>query len=186
MKIETAHSRLAHLSSLIFFNAVSHTHCTKASLLSACNIKTHSHPGPLHLLCLLPRMVFLLPSGSWLLLVTVGLAYIGSHACSPSRPDKSTLLQVFWNILFLPPFVLDHLGITLFGFATWKYLCLCRCIPYSISKRFLSDERSLHACAQSLQSCLILCDRMDCNPSGSSVHRVLQARYKWVAVPSSR
>ena len=115
--------RLAHLSSLIFFNAVSHTHCTKASLLSACNIKTHSHPGPLHLLCLLPRMVFLLPSGSWLLLVTVGLAYIGSHACSPSRPDKSTLLQVFWNILFLPPFVLDHLGITLFGFATWKYLC---------------------------------------------------------------
>ena len=106
-------------------------------------------PGPLHLLYLLPGMVFLLPSGSWLLLVTVGLAYIGSHACSPSSPDKSTLLQVFWHILFLPPFVLDHLGITLFGFATWKYLCLCRCIPYSISKCFLSDERSLHACVLS-------------------------------------
>ena len=103
-------------------------------------------PGPLHLLCLLPRMVFLLPSGSWLLLVTVGLAYIGFHACSPSRPDKSTLLQAFWSLLFLPPFVLDHLGITLFGFATWKYLCLCGCIPYSISKRFLPDESSLHAC----------------------------------------
>ena len=41
-------------------------------------------------------------------------------------------------------------------------------------------------CAQSLQSCLTLCDRMDCNLSGSSVHRVLQARYKWVAMPSSR
>ena len=38
-----------------------------------------------------------------------------------------------------------------------------------------------------LQSCLILCDPMDCSLSGSSVHRILQARILgWVAVPSSR
>ena len=32
------------------------------------------------------------------------------------------------------------------------------------------------ACAKSLQSCPNLCDPVDCSPSGSSVHRILQAR----------
>ena len=37
------------------------------------------------------------------------------------------------------------------------------------------------------QSCLILCDPMDCSPPGSSVHRILQARIlKWVAISFSR
>ena len=37
------------------------------------------------------------------------------------------------------------------------------------------------------QSCLILCDPMDCSPPGSSVHGILQARIqKWVAISSSR
>ena len=31
-------------------------------------------------------------------------------------------------------------------------------------------------CAKSLQSCLTLCDPMDCSPPGSSVHGILQAR----------
>ena len=34
------------------------------------------------------------------------------------------------------------------------------------------------------QSCLTLCDRIDCSPPGSSVLRILQARtLEWVAVP---
>ena len=38
-------------------------------------------------------------------------------------------------------------------------------------------------CSKSLQSCLTLCDPMDCKPPGSSVHRILQARtLKWVAI----
>ena len=38
--------------------------------------------------------------------------------------------------------------------------------------------------AQSLQSCLTLCDPMDCSPPGSSVHGILQARIlEWVASP---
>ena len=42
-------------------------------------------------------------------------------------------------------------------------------------------------CAKSLQSCLTLCDPMDCSPPGSSVHGILQARIlEWVAMPSSR
>ena len=42
-------------------------------------------------------------------------------------------------------------------------------------------------CAEWLQSCLTLCVPMDCSPSGSSVHGILQARIlEWVAMPSSR
>ena len=40
---------------------------------------------------------------------------------------------------------------------------------------------------QLLQSCLTLCDPMDCSLPGSSVHGILQARIlEWVAIPSSR
>ena len=36
------------------------------------------------------------------------------------------------------------------------------------------------------QSCLTLCNPMDCSPPGSSVHGILQARIlEWVAMPSS-
>ena len=42
-------------------------------------------------------------------------------------------------------------------------------------------------CATSLQSCLTLCDPLDCSPQGSSVHGILQARtLEWAATPSSR
>ena len=41
--------------------------------------------------------------------------------------------------------------------------------------------------AKSLQSCLTLCDPMDCSLPGSSVYGILQARIlEWVAIPSSR
>ena len=37
------------------------------------------------------------------------------------------------------------------------------------------------------QSCLTLCNSMDCSLAGSSVHGILQARIlEWVAMPSSR
>ena len=39
--------------------------------------------------------------------------------------------------------------------------------------------------AQSLSSCLTLCDPMDCSPQGSSVHEFLQERIS-VVMPSSR
>ena len=40
---------------------------------------------------------------------------------------------------------------------------------------------------KSLQSCLSLCDPMDCSPLGSSVHGIPQARIlEWVAMPSRR
>ena len=37
------------------------------------------------------------------------------------------------------------------------------------------------------QSCLTLCDPMDCNPPGSSVHGILQVRtLEWVSISFSR
>ena len=45
---------------------------------------------------------------------------------------------------------------------------------------------SLHVCSVS-QSCLILCDPLDCSPPGSSVHGIFQARImEWVAISSPR
>ena len=52
----------------------------------------------------------------------------------------------------------------------------CSCLTPSMLSR-----------ATPLQSCLPLCDPMDCSPPGSSVNGVLQARiWEWVALPSSR
>ena len=47
---------------------------------------------------------------------------------------------------------------------------------------------SLKGCeVEVTQSCLTLCDPMDCNPPGSSVHGTLQARIlEWVAISYSR
>ena len=42
-------------------------------------------------------------------------------------------------------------------------------------------------CTQLLQWCLTLCNPVDCNLPGSSVHEILQARIlEWVAMPFSR
>ena len=48
-------------------------------------------------------------------------------------------------------------------------------------------ENPTSVSAKSLQSCLTLCDPVDCSPPGSSVHGILQARrLEWVAMSSSR
>ena len=42
-------------------------------------------------------------------------------------------------------------------------------------------------CVLVAQSCLTLCDPMDCSPPGFSVHGILQARIlEWIAMPFSR
>ena len=55
-------------------------------------------------------------------------------------------------------------------------------------KRAPRESLSLGACvhANLLQSCLTLCDPMDCSLPSSSVHGILQARIlEWVAIPLS-
>ena len=44
-----------------------------------------------------------------------------------------------------------------------------------------------YVCAKLLQLCLTLCNPMDCNPPGFSVHGIFQARIlEWVAISFSR
>ena len=48
------------------------------------------------------------------------------------------------------------------------------------------DILAAAAAAELLQSCLILCNPMDCSPPSSSVYGILQAKIlKWVAISSS-
>ena len=54
-------------------------------------------------------------------------------------------------------------------YAECVYVCVCVCV-----------------CVCVAQLCPTLCDPMDCSPSGSSVHRILQARIlEWVAISFS-
>ena len=51
----------------------------------------------------------------------------------------------------------------------------------------LCQYRYRSMCVLPLQSCVSLCDPMNCSPEGSSVHGILQARIlKWVAISSSK
>ena len=61
-------------------------------------------------------------------------------------------------------------------------MCVCVCV--FAAPRSMWGLCSLCVCAQ---SCLTLCDPMDCSPPGSSVHKISYARMvKWVAISSSR
>ena len=95
--------------------------------------------------------------------------------------------QEYWNGLpSPPPGDLPNLGIkptSLMSNLHWQVDSLLLAPP--------GKARSYHAAAaaaaKSLQSCPTLCDPMDCNPPGSSVHGILHARIlEWVAKPSSR
>ena len=62
-----------------------------------------------------------------------------------------------------------------------RFILLCYRNKHTILKQ-------LYVCVCSVaQSCLTLCDPMDCSPAGSSVHGILQARIlEWVAISFSR
>ena len=72
---------------------------------------------------------------------------------------------------------INYLGrsMCVFSWVWWKYWgCVCVCVCVCV-------------CLLVTQSCLTLCDPMDCSPLGFSVHGVLQARtLEWVAIPFSR
>ena len=54
-------------------------------------------------------------------------------------------------------------------------------LPWTFMCRFVPCIIPSHV------SCIQLCDRMGCSPTGSSVHGILQARIpEWVAIPFSR
>ena len=57
----------------------------------------------------------------------------------------------------------------------------------NISFILATMENSMESESEVTQSCLTLCDPMDCSPPGSSDCRILQARtLEWVAISFSR
>ena len=109
-----------------------------------------------------------------------GIVYFSVYFCMYFKKsvllgtDTFILVLSFWYIV--PFIILKCLTLSL--------MVLCA------SKSVLSEIKIVtSACvrAESLQSCLILCDPVDCSPPGSSVHGIFQARMlEWVAMPSSR
>ena len=70
------------------------------------------------------------------------------------------------------------------------YVCVfiyCILLPGSLFWCLINFGIFSCMCAQSLQSCLTLCDTMDCSSAGSPVYGILQARIlEWVAISFSR
>ena len=80
------------------------------------------------------------------------------------------------------------------GFRTWRQYTglshsqcsLCHGSPRKLMCPLGPCWALMHACLLA-QPCPTLCDPMDCNPAGSSVLAILQARIlEWVAMTSSR
>ena len=62
-----------------------------------------------------------------------------------------------------------------------------RLMEASSWERLCEEENEKKSEGEVAQSCLTLCDPMDCSLPGSSVHRIFQARIlEWVAISSSR
>ena len=58
---------------------------------------------------------------------------------------------------------------------------------YFFKKMFFNRFVCVCVCVLVAQTCLTLCNPLDCSPPGSSVHGILQARIlEWVAIPFFR
>ena len=97
-------------------------------------------------------------------------------SCTLSLVFPSDVTLYFYGTIAKP----GHWHITVTRVQTsLGYPQFLTCIP-------LCTRVSICTHAKSFQSCLTLCEPMDCSPPGSSVH-VLQARIlEWVAMPSSK
>ena len=77
------------------------------------------------------------------------------------------------------------------GKGVWGKMDICICMSESLccSPETITTLLIGYVCmhAKSVQSCLTLCDPLNCSPPGSSVNKILQARIlEWVAITSSR
>ena len=75
------------------------------------------------------------------------------------------------------------------AFSQLGELCLlrCKCGPRPLDSLYSQLRTILKVKILVAQSCPSLCDPLDCNPPGSSVHEILQIRtLEWVAISSSK
>ena len=132
-------------------------------------------------------------SGFWMNQWAVG------KRCSRAHWPGSALLQIISQWTWISPFTslklsffickMEHWVIQGWGRNTHEPMHLFKAFTF-LRVDFLLIPRLLWAgCvhAKLLQSCLTLCDPMDCSPPGSSIHGILQARIlEWATMPSSR
>ena len=100
-----------------------------------------------------------------------GTLSLGPGSASPAWPPAS-----LWNgcPLWGTKPVWRQLSQSASGAAGWEPLPPALCLP-------------MYVCAKLLQSCLTLCNPMNCCLSDSSVHGIVQAKLlEWVATPFSR
>ena len=110
------------------------------------------------------------------------------------RYPNSDLIQQFCKVVPSGETGQSVQGIFLCFYLHVIYLHVIACestitsIKILVKFNFLKKvHQELNMCMLSLQSCLTLCDPMDCSPPGCSVRGILQARIlEWVAMPSSR
>ena len=105
----------------------------------------------------------------------------GSLACCGSRGCKKsdTTEQLNWTRVMFSQNVLKYLLHVALPIPMRLFTCIF------ISS--LKSENNHCVCVLVTQLCPALCNPMDCNLPGSSVHGILQARIlEWVAMPSSR
>ena len=116
------------------------------------------------------------------------LAILSFLCCSvhTSPPNMAYIVLIFFFLLFIV-----CLSLPKWRFCEDKDLHIFPIREYLLNKQLLSgcictDVKFLWH-ANSLQLSPTLCDHMDYNPPGSSVHGILQARIlQWVAMSSSK
>ena len=102
-------------------------------------------------------------------------------ACQPLRsmgfPSKNTLVGCHFILQGI--FLTQEWNLSLLRLLPWWEGCLP--LSHPGSPKLYMKMKVLF-----FQSCLILCDPMNCSLPGSSVHGILQARIlEWVAIPFS-
>ena len=71
------------------------------------------------------------------------------------------------------------------------YICICSyimgCESHSVMSNILQPHGQYESESEVTQSCLTLCNPMDCSLLGSSIHGIFQARVlEWIAISFSR
>ena len=117
----------------------------------------------------------------------------GGQSCVPSRDSgvKAFLASSsFWYLLAVLEIIIQYDLFSRFLLISTKTLFLKHSQVLKVktyTHLFRGDHHSTwYMQAKLLQSCLTLCDPMDCSPPGSSVHdTILQARtLEWITMPS--
>ena len=103
--------------------------------------------------------------------------------------EHFTILYLIFQLTFNISRILSFLYMKtacVYFFINWSFLSIFWCCCFW---KKLSFKVEYDVCVYVLitQSCLILCDSMDCNSPGSSAHGILQAGIvEWLAIPFSR